>query len=180
MSSKETLLKKHAELQAKADELLEQLQALKEEASEEEMFPRVGKGNSYWAIKWDYEQSYRTNDIRRESDEMCYNNHNYFLKKKEAEEERLFTIARRKLQKIAAFLNKKSSGSNTSSVSWNFHAERKYFLIYNHENNQYKVDYTNTLQTAAVYFNTHENANKALSLLTEDEKRILFRRGEKV
>lgn len=179
MSSKETLLKKHAELQAKADELLEQLKQLKEESSEEEMFPRAGKGNSYWTIKWDYEQSYRTNDIRHQSDEMHYNNHNYFLKKKEAEEERLFTIARRKLQKIAAFINKKSSGSNTNNVSWNFYAERKYFLIYSHDDNQYKVDYTNTLQSMAVYFNTYDNAEKALSLLTEDEKRILFRRGER-
>lgn len=97
--------------------------------------------------------------------------YNYFDTEEEAEEEAAFTRARRKLQKLAKVLNGKWK------PDWADRRQHKHSIYYSMDTKRYDADYNWHNQYMDVYFSSNENALRALEELTEDEKKILFRRS---
>ena len=159
-TNKQELLAKHKELLDKAEELRQQIENIGKVV---ELLPEP-ENDIYWITG---AGTYHLSGV--EDSEEVIAQYNYFDTKEEAEEEAALTRARRKLQKLAKALNGewKPDWSDTSG---------KYIIFYSHPIKSYVTAFVFSRQAMGIHFSSEENAQRALEELTEDEKKILFRR----
>jgi hypothetical protein len=165
--NKEEALQKIKEMESDIKELEE---FVKQQDNKEEMFPRVEHGGSYFTSSCIGARCWIEDDTPH--GRIMHASNNYYLTREEAEEQSRYGKARRKLQKIAKYYNQ------DWKPAWNGSESKYYLAFFGIGAYDYGVQRLVHLNNGAVYFKNRESADKALELLTEDEKKILFRRGE--
>lgn len=122
---------------------------------------RAKKFENYWLVNTCRAVT-ETTENNLPSDDYCYNTHNYFRTKKEAEKYAKVLETEMRLKKFA-------DEHNYKAVDWNNMAEDKWHLAYKYDTHEIGVYVTYLTPTPnTVYFNSSHIAREAIETIGED------------
>lgn len=127
---------------------------------------RAERYETYYWIDTDV-RIFKSNECGRESDNFCYQTHNYFKTKEDAEFARKRILVYQELKDYALKYNE-------SEFDWNNREQYKYYIFCN--NKEILIGNDNTvMDLGQIYFTSREIARNAINFIGEDRiKKYLF------